>query len=587
MSHTSRIFESQPVQVQNVNGFDLSHIFTGTSKTGQLVPVLRKLLMQGSKISVGAAVNVELPPLATSFFGRVDFCIELFFCPCSVLYGGWRQFISNQVATMFPSSQDSVLNNGGYALPILDLGYSYTPGTPPVFTRTFAGATASTLDSTNDGLADYLGVRVQPTSPIGVTSNVPIYINLLPFLAYHKIVDVFYRNCSTTKTWFAVNPNSSSGSGTILGSVFNFKNVSLVWHSFYTIQNLLNTDVDPSASYGAASTSRVFVTQSEITFPDNVSVLETRQRTYERDYFTAGSVTPQQGNPATLQFTVDAQGDGEFTVHALRSIVALQRFEEKLNYDPSYRGVMRNLFGSSPSDALLDEPSYIGRLVLPVYQKGVYNQGAGTVDQGTSNPWTNNGVQGSKAAYGSFSGEGQFCKGYRIGCFGYLMALASLVPHAMYGYGIDREMLAKDIGDFPFPDLQTVGMDDTKFCEVYADGAPMLFDNTFNYLPRYSWMKYKNDQVSGELRPGKTLDSFVLQRVFTQAPQFGTDFVTIAQTDLDGVFATDLANSNLSCWFEIYWVFKCTMPLAAFCIPTLGELQDVHTIHTTQGGSRL
>jgi hypothetical protein len=29
------------------------------------------------------------------------------------------------------------------------------------------------------------------------------------------------------------------------------------------------------------------------------------------------------------------------------------------------------------------------------------------------------------------------------------------------------------------------------------------------------------------------------------------------------------------------------MPLAAFCIPTLGELQDVHTIHTTQGGSRL
>lgn len=585
MSHTSRIFESQPVQVQNVNGFDLSHIFTGTSKTGQLVPVLRKLLMQSSKISVGAAVNVELPPLATSFFGRIDFCIELFFCPCAILYGGWRQFISNQVATMFPSSQNSVLQDGGYALPVLDLGYNYTGGSPGTFTRTQAGATAATLDSTNDGLADYLGVRIAPTTPSAVTMDVPIYINMLPFLAYHKIVDVFYRNCSTTKTWFAVNADWSYQTGATPGGA-NFSandNVSYVWHSYYTEHPIHDGTTNASLTIS----SRYFALTSQITFPDNVSLLETRQRTYERDYFTAGSVTPQQGNPATLQFTVDAQGDGEFTVHALRSIVALQRFEEKLNYDPSYRGVMRNLFGTSPSDALLDEPSYIGRLVLPVYQKSVYHQGGDASAVGSTNPWVNSGVQGSKAAYGSFSGEGQFCKGYKIGCFGYLMALASLVPHAMYGYGIDREMLAKDIGDFPFPDLQTVGMDGTKLCEVYADGAPMLFDNTFNYLPRYSWMKYKNDQVSGELRPGKTLDSFVLQRVFTQAPQFGTDFVTIAQTDLDGVFATDVATSNLSCWFEIYWVFKCTMPLAAFCIPTLGELQDVHTIHTTQGGSRL
>ena len=63
MAHSSRIFESQPIAVQNLNGFDLSHINCGTSKCGQLVPVLRKLLMQASKISVGAAVNVELPRL--------------------------------------------------------------------------------------------------------------------------------------------------------------------------------------------------------------------------------------------------------------------------------------------------------------------------------------------------------------------------------------------------------------------------------------------------------------------------------------------------------------------------------------------
>lgn len=592
MSHSSKIFESQPITVQNLNGFDLSHIFAGTSKCGQLVPVLKKLLMQGSKISVGAAVNVELPPLATSFFGRIDFCIELFYCPCAVLYGGWRQFISNQVATMFPSSQDSILENGGYALPVLDLGFAENVTGAQVHPRTFAGASALAFDSINDGLSDYLGVRINGIEPeAGNDDASPLYLNLLPYLAYHKIVDVFYRNYSTTKTWFAVNPNTNvystaSIQGTDLFEIVN-KNVSLVWHSFYTFNNL-----HVGVSDYDVNTSRIFSTESEITFPDGISLLETRQRTYARDYFTAGSVNPQQGNPGTLSLDINPGGEditATLSVHGLRALVAIQRFEEKLNYSPDYRNIMRNLFGSVPKDALLDEPSYIGRLVLPVYQKSVYQQDAAQQDGGSNstNPFVQDGALGAKGAHGSFTGEGQFCKNYKIGSFGYLIALASLVPHAMYGYGIDREMLATEIGDFPFPDLQTVGMDGTKLCEVYADIDISKYGDTFNFLPRYSWMKYKLDQVAGELRPGKSLDSFVLQRVFTDAPEFGTDFVTIAQTDLDGVFAVSVEDMNLSCWFEIYWVFKAVMPLAAFCIPTLGELHDVHTITTPQGGSRL
>lgn len=574
MAHTSHIFDSQPVTVQNLNGFDLSHINAGTSKCGQLVPVLRKLLMQDTKISVGAAVNCELPPLAVPFYGKIDFCIELFFVPCSILYGGWRQFISNQVATMFPSSQDLILENGGYALPVIQFERTSESET----SGNYAYTSAKSLQDSNDGLADYLGVRLNWTN--AAISPQSFLINLLPFLAYHKIVDTFYRNATTTKTWFAVNPNTGSLTAS---SVLIGKNVSLVWHSFYTL-----TSVTDQVAF--LSSERLFVREDELVFPDGVSVLETRQRTYARDYFTAGSVTPQQGNTGTLNFSInegDAGLDGNITVHGLRAIVALQRFEEKLNYDPTYRGIMRNLFGSSPSDALLDEPSYIGRLVLPVYQKSVYQQESTQSGGQSENPFVSAGNLGARGAHGSFNGEGSFCKRYRVGCFGYLMALASLVPHAMYGQGIDREMLASEIGDFPFPDLQTVGMDGTYVAEIYADGQISGFKDTFNFLPRYSWMKYIDDSVHGELRPGKTLESFALQRVFNDVPEFGTDFVTIKQTDLDGVFATSVDISNFSCWYEIFWIIKAVMPLAAFCVPTLGELHDVHTIKTTQGGSRL
>lgn len=599
MAHSSKIFDSQPITVQNLNGFDLSHLNCGTSKCGQLVPVLRKLLMQGSKISVGAAVNVELPPLATNFFGKIDFCIELFFVPCAILYGGWRQFISNQVATMFPASQDDVLAVGGYALPLLDMSvvpfggsYDYTAAAKKVFT----------LQQKNDGLSDYLGVRYEQQA---LSGSGTLHLNLLPYLAYHKVVDTFYRNTTVTKTWFAVNPNVGFGvstdavghdfddsmetpsSNSIMGVLPN-KNVSLVWHSFYTREPAFKED-DNVGEAEVLSSNNIFgtINLADITFPDGVTVLETRQRCYSRDYFTACSLDTQQGSPATLQMDVDlVDGTTELTVKSLRSIVALQRFEEKLNYDPSYRGIMRNLFGTTPKDALLDEPAYIGRLVLPVYQKSVYQQvniGSGT----SSNPFVGAGDLGAKGAAGSFSGEGSFCKGYKIGSFGYLMALASLVPHAMYGYGIDREMLANDIGDFPFPDLQTVGMDEVFVAEIYADVQYNRLKKTFGYLPRYSYVKYIDDSVHGELRPNRALESFALQRFFSQEPELSTDFVTIAQSDLDGVFATSVSVSNFSCWYEIFWEFKAAMPLAAFCIPTLGELHDVHTINTTQGGSRL
>ena len=117
MAHDSRIFDSQPITVQNLNGFDLSHINAGTSKCGQLVPVLRKLLMQDTKISVGAAVNCELPPLAVPFYGKIDFCLELFFCPCAVLYGGWRQLSRTRSPLCFRLLRTPFFENGGYALP--------------------------------------------------------------------------------------------------------------------------------------------------------------------------------------------------------------------------------------------------------------------------------------------------------------------------------------------------------------------------------------------------------------------------------------------------------------------------------------
>lgn len=598
MSHSSRIFEEAPIKVQNRNGFDLSHLNVGTSKCGQLVPVMCKLLPPNTKFTLGVNMEVNLPPLATTFYGRIDAIVEGFVVPLSILYGGFKQFVSNQQMTMFPSSQDNVLSAGGYDLPwfdAVDVSGASGDGT----------ADWHKLFEANENIYEYLGVR-QDVRSTGITDEVAL--SLMPAIAYHLVWDTWYRNKQVTKTIFAVNPNVGiRGGATITLSsteqapyLYNSKNVSLIWHSFYSAAHAGSTS-DPNLD----SLSPKFNTAGQLTFPDGVSVFSTRQRCYARDYFTAASLSTQQGNAPKLQFsivgTADAQGDvsggGDFTIAALRTANSLTKFVETNNLSGDYAETNRNRWGVKPIDADFEEPYYLGRVVVPVYQKGVV-QSAGTYDSTTeavvggnsSNPFTAGGVVGAQSGKAGFSGEGSIVDSFTSTCWAYVMCIFSLVPHAMYGFGLNRELQMLALGDFPAPELQSVGYDDIKCTEVFYNGTSIAYD--FGYIPRYSRFKYMDDEVHGEMRPGKTLASFVLQRRLvpdagTGRIQLSTAFLEIPQNALDSVFATSVAVTKLSCWYEIFFSFKVSMPLADFCIPTLGDIQDTHTIKTPVGGSRL
>lgn len=549
MSHLSKIFEEAPIKVQNKNGFDLSHLNVGTSKCGQLVPVMCKLLPPNSDFTLGVNLECSLPPLATSFYGRIDAIVEGFVVPCSILYGGWKQFISNQAGTMKVQGQTNVFN-----IPLLQFDFAGASSTEVWISKYLS----------NDNLAEYFGFRVDfDQLEMG---NALANLNILPFLAYHLIWDVYYRNKQITKTVFAVNPNAAS-------SQLNNKNVSLIWHSYY-------------------STDRVFSSTAPASvFPDGKYIFETRQRNYARDYFTAATPSPQQGAASRLSFETGAEGDdSSFTIASLRAANALQKFLETNNLSQDYAEMMRNRWGTRPIDADFDEPYYLGRVVVPVYQKSIYQQD-NTSKQDAVNPFAQQGATGTRAAAGGFVGKGSITDKFHNTTWSYVMCLFSLVPHAMYGYGANRELFMNQLGDFPAPELQTVGYEEIFRSEVFYDVTNAdSFDpdlDTFGYIPRYSRFKYMDDEIHGEMRPGRTLQSFVLQRLISPNPQLSTSFLEIPQSALDDVFAVSTESMNLSCWYEIFFEFKVAMPLADFCIPTLGDIQDTHTIKTSVGGSRL
>ena len=180
MSHYSKIFNKVPVRIPNRSGFDLSHENLFTAKCGTLYPVLVDTIIPGDSFSLGQSSQIQLPPMATDFYGRVMGKFEAFFVPFRVLYGGWQELITHPVS-----------------------GDNYPDGTnvgsKAKYLPTIVFPKANCLAGS---LADFVGRRADSSS-IDTSSATEDFRNPLPFLAYHKIWNDWYRDSRIQAPAFA------------------------------------------------------------------------------------------------------------------------------------------------------------------------------------------------------------------------------------------------------------------------------------------------------------------------------------------------------------------------------------------------
>ena len=532
MSHYSSVFSRVPIDLPNRSGFDMSHENLGTATCGTLVPVLVDELLPNDTVSLGAAFQVQLPPMATDFFGRIDYVLEAFFVPSRLLWGGWQSFMTHPTANP-----------------------QYPYGTP-VEGKSKYLPQIRTIDIGAGTLADYLGIKSRTfDSP----EEVPAY-NLLPFLAYHRIWDDWYRDSRIQAPLF-YKPNQN-----VQG---------------YPISSLpyMSGGVSEPIVYGLTEDSSANP-NSEL-FNDFVRVTDLRQRNWSKDYFTTASTLPQAGNAATLEFDV-ANNSGQFSIAALRAANSLQKWLERNNIAGyKYSDQIYAQYGIYPSDAIMDKCIYLGRHTQNVYTRSVF-QTAGNQSGTSHNPFKSIGTKfGSSQAVG----EGSLIDEIRVTEHGYLMVLASLVPHAYYGTGVRRYMTRKVVGDIAFPLLSGIGDQAIMTSEL----APVTrgSETVFGYTDRYAEYKYHDDEVHGFLRDGESLESFALQRTFDTPPQLSSEFLQIPKEFLDQVFAATNAVSKFSCWYDIFFPYKKVSTLPEYSLPTLADMKNVHKEYMSRGGKRL
>lgn len=527
------LFQKSPVKIPNKSGFDLSHENMLTLKCGTLVPVMTDLLIPGDKVSVGSAFEIQLPPMATDFYGRVRFKLEAFFVPCRLLYGGWQKFMTSPTG-----------NNAPTAITVgSDLPFCIVPADQSSVLR-------------RGSLADYLGYK-------GSSNTRQRINNILRFIAYHKIYDDWYRDSRIQKPVFdeAVPINTSAGAMSVANLPFQGVN-------------------GDSFVYGSATK-----------FADGVDLFSLRQRNWARDYFTNATPLPQAGTGAALSFDV-ADNSGSFTIASLRAANSLQQWLERNNIAGNrYADQIKAHFGVMPSDAVNQRAVYLGSSSSLIYNHTVYQTvGSTPVTDVDKNPF---GSVATKYSSPIGSDKASLVKSFEASEFGYLMVIGSVVPDAVYGTGVNRDFFRSKIGDFAFPLLQGIGDQPIYKAELGdfgVDGNTMSDMSTFGYTQRFSEYKFMGDEVHGGLVDGQSLSAFALKRSFGGVPNItlGSDFLQIPVNYLDDVAASSSGlPSDFGAWADIFFQYRKVSVLSAYTIPTLGDPQNTHTEVIDNGGRRL
>lgn len=548
MSNTNSIFNTTPVRVPNKSGFNLDHEVLGTLPVGTLVPYLCDEIVPGTKVSLGMLANVELPPMATPFNGKVDLEAQAFFVPTRLLWQGWKSFISRQ-------------NQFDPDVAAPDKVPTISIPAPPTTQRPL-----------------YL------TDALGIPNTANKEVSALSFLAYHRVYSDWYRDARIQKDCF--KPAGQSSAHTVANAPWDMTGGS--FGNSIVMADGISINQLRQRNYAKDYFTTAMLQQS---LGDNLRV--------NVDLFKAdGSPFSSGGNQGLYASTVAGSNEAHFnvgstgsnntaagfTIAQLRTVNSLQMYMDTLGAAGNrYEDVMKAIWGVRPADEVLNKAVYLGQLKSGVYSKGVTQA---TASSESKNPY--NGIQGAQAGQSTSTNGGSLIDNFEAREHGFIVVMLSLVPHAYYSTVTDRKHKHFSPSDFATGILAGAGNQEIWKWEL----VPSLntSDNSvFGWTDRYAEYKFKHDRVFGQLQDGGYFDAFALKRGFDNSVTLSTSFIQIPKNALDDVLAfTDSSHpeyneARVDCFFK----YSAVLPLPAYSIPTLGLPNDTHTEMISRGGTRL
>lgn len=447
---------------------------------GDLVPVLAMECIPGDRIRLGAEYLLRLAAMLAPMMHKVDVRIEYFFVPNRLLWSKWQTWITNG-------------------------GDDETPVDPlpahPFFKYNSDGSGGSVA---YNKLLDYMGL---PRPDQGMLPLAPEEVSVLPFAAYQKIYDEYYRDQNLIDIQFS---DLNDGDNSTTTELFDLRRRA--WEADYFTKALpfAQKGVPVDIPLGDVVLKPAGSTPDPIRLVDAATHLVT-----DFGAVTTGVIGDVLAD--TQSSVMDPRGSlsvGATTINDLRLAYRLQEWLEKnARGGTRYTELIRSHFNVISPDARLQRPEYIVGVKSPIQISEVLNTtGTDEAPQGTM---AGHGVSYDRGNYGKY-----FCTEH-----GYVIGLLSVMPRTAYQQGIPRHFLKYAHPTLlAWPTFANLGEQEVYNREVFAfqaDGS-----GTFGYQSRYMEYKSLENRVAGQFRT--TLNFWTMVRIFDPAgpaPQLNQTFV--------------------------------------------------------------
>lgn len=547
-------FTYMNVENQGKNWFDLSHPNSGSCNLGQLIPVLCSPTLPDDYHVLKLSYLIRLAQMVAPPMTRLKASFFAFYCPNRILMDSkkWDKFLAD------------VDGNSGVGLPSLSFS--------PIYAH-ITNSIEAFLNDANfaDSFIDIVNNDDIIRSALSLPDNTSFVISRSGFLFTmsdsYENVEVVYKGKSMLLSEylferFTTLMGSSPFKGTLMdyfGFPVNSPLLSYRGHMNITYTANRNqflfspiTNITPSVAFQVLPLVaylyiwneyfRQEFIQEEIPaeiledfnswkakIDTDISYLWTmKRRDWEHDYYTSCLPAPQLGESASITIGED----GKFTIPELREGNAIQKIREKfLHGGTRVFEILRNFFSSHASDARLQIPEFIAGSSEYLRISDIYQTAPGgnesfpeiSIDANIASP------HGASVNVSDRSLSFKF----KTPEHGYIIVLMSICPEPIYSQGIPRHFLSLDCLDYGFPDFANITEQPVYKYELYA--TPQNVNQVgsdypiFGWQPQYSWYKFANGELHGELRDD--LDFFHFGRLFESEPSLNDEFLQCDPTD--------------------------------------------------------
>lgn len=554
------LFNSIPLLKPKRNAFNLSHSVKLTMEMGQLVPFYVQDVLPSDRLRVSATNLIKFAPLIAPILSEVDVYLHFFFVPTRLIWDSWEDFITG--------------SHKGKKLPEDSM-----PQMPRwIFLRNFVNqAITNPLEGEpsplqHGSLADYLGFQTFKKGTSFDHVNTHYYVDQLPFRAYRKIYNDWYRDENLQddrdEDWFSESGDISVNNSNFQEVSYQMRLENRAWRKDYFTSALPfaqkgddvlipgGISVDPGSQLFIQGTGGLSLSSGSVPTNQYLDVTARFNDPKSGDLYvdngngkigaTYQSVSLLSGS----QFNEFANsGASEGTIRELRRAMAAQRFLERRAVGGTrYIEQIRAFFGVKSSDARLQRSQFLGGCKNPV----VISQVLQTSETTQSSPL-------GQPAGNAVSAGGKYVFDHTFEEYGYVIGLISVVPKADYIQGIPKMYLRRDVYDFYFPQFAKIGEQPIENQELYFDPTSVDNDKTFGYTPRYAEYRFRNNRVCGDFRD--SLKFWTLARDFDRIQNLNSQFITCDPSTR--IFAYE--NSDFHhLWCEIGLNVKSLRPLPKY-----------------------